>query len=44
MPNKNNQIYLYTSKNNLTKWKLNYDLKNQLYDLQFIGNKFDPKK
>ena len=44
MPNKNNQIYLYTSKNDLTKWNLVFDFNTQHYNLIFAGKKFDVKK
>ncbi len=41
-PNKDNNVYLYTSKNRFTEWSIeiiNEDLK--LYKITFIGNKFN---
>jgi len=39
-PNKNNKVYLYTSKNKYTKWKIK-NIKNNIYSIDYIGTKFD---
>jgi len=39
-PNKNNQVFLYTSKNNYTKWSIKHIHKDQ-YLINYVGDKFD---
>lgn len=39
-PNKNNQVFLYTSKNNFTKWSIKHIYKDQ-YLIKYVGDKFD---
>jgi hypothetical protein len=39
-PNTNNNVYLYTSKNNFTKWSIN-NLSNNTYEINYIGSKFN---
>ena len=42
-PNKNNQVFLYTSKNNYTKWSIKHIHKDQ-YFIKYVGNKFDKSR
>jgi len=39
-PNKDNQVYLYTSKNNYTKWFISH-IHNNHYLIKYAGEKFD---
>lgn len=39
-PNKNNQVFLYTSKNNYTRWSIKHIYKDQ-YLIKYVGDKFD---
>jgi hypothetical protein len=41
-PNKNNQVFLYTSKNRFTKWNIQH-IKEDLYRIDYIGEKFNNK-
>ena len=40
-PNNDNKVYLYTTKNHFTQWKL-LTLKKDHYELTYVGQKFDP--
>ena len=40
-PNNDNKVYLYTTKNHFTQWKL-LILKKDHYELTYVGQKFDP--
>ena len=42
-PNENNQVYLYTAQNEYTKWSI-IPINNNLFQINYIGNKFDKKK
>lgn len=39
-PNSDNKVYLYTSRNRFTQWKLSL-LSNDHYELTYVGQKFD---
>jgi len=44
-PNKNNIVFLYTSKNRYTRWKVTLnDGKKNMYNIVYAGDKFDIKK
>jgi hypothetical protein len=42
-PNKNNDVFLYTTKNRFTKWKIT-DNGDNYYEITYVGEKFDPTK
>jgi hypothetical protein len=39
-PNKNNQVFLYTSKNKYTKWRINH-IQEDIYSIEYAGEKFN---
>lgn len=41
-PNKNNQVFLYTTKNKHTRWSIEY-IQENIYYIKYIGEKFDNK-
>jgi hypothetical protein len=41
-PNSNNRVFLYTSKNNYTKWNISH-YKRDIYKVVYVGEKFDKK-
>jgi hypothetical protein len=43
-PNKNNQVFMYSSKNEFTQWKLVSTQNSDTYHLQYVGEKFNPKE
>lgn len=46
-PNKNNQVFMYSSKNEFTKWKLvlsDTDPYINTYQLEYVGEKFNPRE
>jgi hypothetical protein len=42
-PNLNNQVFLYTSKNKYTEWKI-INIENKFYEITYNGDKFNPKE
>ena len=42
-PNMNNQVFLYTSKNIFTEWKI-INIENNVYEITYNGNKFNPQE
>lgn len=40
-PNQDNNVYMYSSKNRFTKWKIQHVLED-LYSFEYVGEKFDP--
>jgi len=41
-PNKNNNVFLYTTKNQFTRWKILH-IKNNMYSIEYAGEKFNKK-
>jgi hypothetical protein len=41
-PNKNNQVFLYTTKNKYTRWSIEH-IQENIYYIKYIGEKFDNK-
>jgi len=42
-PNLNNQVFLYTSKNKYTEWKI-INIEHNIYKITYNGDKFNPKE
>ena len=42
-PNMNNQVFLYTSKNKYTEWKI-INIENKFYEITYNGDKFNPQE
>jgi hypothetical protein len=42
-PNHNNQVFLYTSKNFFTKWRI-VKIEGNIYEIVYCGNKFNPQE
>ena len=42
-PNKNNQVFLYTSKNKYTKWSIKH-IQDDIYLIDYVGEKFNKEE
>ena len=42
-PSLNNQVFLYTSKNKYTEWKI-INIENNVYEITYNGDKFNPQE